>query len=156
MFLRVRAQIADTSQRNYFACEKPELPVPYFWLFQWCLSTPHRLELRTAGPAFITVINKPTRQAMFIQCNTEVHSCSLCCSGKAISTTYSEYVFVALGILHTMQMRCIVICDVSSSNNIFPHYYTNGTIFGGGKEVIEHHNVCFDFVYNFCLKHFSF
>jgi len=24
----------------------------------------------------------------------------------------------------------------------------------GGKKVIEHKNVCFDFLYNFCMKHF--
>jgi hypothetical protein len=50
-----------------------------------------------------------TRQAMYIQRNTEVRSCNHCCSGKAISITYSEYVFVALGIQRAMRMRQIVM-----------------------------------------------
>jgi hypothetical protein len=37
-----------------------------------------------------------TRQAMYVQCNIEVRSCNHCCSGKAISFTYSECVFTAL------------------------------------------------------------
>ena len=42
---------------------------------------------------------------------------------------------------------------------ILPHYITNGTTFekGGGRrrEVIEH-KMCFDFLYTFCPKNFSF
>jgi len=49
--------------------------------------------------------------------------CNHCCSGKAISMTYSESAFVELGIEHTMPMRHIVIY------NIFPHSLINGTIF---------------------------
>jgi len=37
--------------------------------------------------------------------------------------------------------------------NIFSHYHINGTIFEK-KKVIEH-EMCFDFLYSFCLKHFS-
>jgi hypothetical protein len=36
--------------------------------------------------------------------------------------------------------------------HVFLRYLINGTIFG--KKVIEH-KMCFDFLYNFCLKHFS-
>jgi hypothetical protein len=39
--------------------------------------------------------------------------------------------------------------------NIFPHYLMMGTIWGGGG-IHWTQNVCFDFLYNFCLKHFSF
>ena len=38
--------------------------------------------------------------------------------------------------------------------HIFPHYLTNGTIFW--KKSYRTQNVCFDFLYNFRLKHFSF
>ena len=68
-----------------------------------------------------------------------------CCSGKSISITYSECVFVALVTQHATLMRLY---------NIFPHYLINGTI--SGKKSYWAQNVCFDFLYNFCLKHFSF
>jgi hypothetical protein len=35
---------------------------------------------------------------MYVKRNIEAHSCNHACSGKAISITYSECVFVALGI----------------------------------------------------------
>jgi hypothetical protein len=40
--------------------------------------------------------------------NIEARSWNHCCSGKAINITYSEYVFVALGILHTKRMLRII------------------------------------------------
>jgi len=46
---------------------------------------------------------------MYVQCNNEVHSYNHCCSGKAISITYSECVFVVLGINHAMSMHHIFI-----------------------------------------------
>ena len=36
---------------------------------------------------------------------------------------------------------------------IFPHYFINGTILE--KKIIEH-KLRFDFLCNFCMKHFSF
>jgi hypothetical protein len=38
--------------------------------------------------------------------------CNHCCSGKAISFRYSECVFVALGIQHSMRMRHIILSFV--------------------------------------------
>ena len=53
-----------------------------------------------------------TRQAKYVERNTEVFPCSHCCSAKAISITYSECVFVALGIRHAMRMLHVVICGL--------------------------------------------
>ena len=44
--------------------------------------------------------------------NTEVRSCSHCCSRKAMSITYPQGVFVALGIQPAMHMRHIFICGL--------------------------------------------
>ena len=52
------------------------------------------------------------RQAMYVQRNIEVLSCNHCCSGNAISITYSECVLLALGIQHVMRMRYIIICGL--------------------------------------------
>jgi len=63
-----------------------------------------------------------------------------CGCGQAVGITYSECVFVALGILNAMR-------------KIFKHYLINGTIFE--KKYIEH-KMCLHFHYKFCQKHFSF
>jgi len=59
-----------------------------------------------------------TRQAMHIQCNTEVHSCNHCCCGKAISITYSEFVFITLAIQHEICMHHVT-CGLSGSTVFF-------------------------------------
>ena len=72
-----------------------------------------------------------TGQTMYVQRNIEAPSCQQCCSGKAISITYSKWGLVALGIQNAMRMRHIVICGLPGSRlyHIFPHYLTNGTTF---------------------------
>jgi hypothetical protein len=57
---------------------------------------------------------------MYVQRKIEMRSCNHCYSGKAISITYSESVFVALGMQHAMRMRHIVICSLSSSS-VYSH-----------------------------------
>jgi len=79
-----------------------------------------------------------TRQAMYVKHNIEARSNSHSCLGKELllllllllllqyyyyyyyySITYSESVFVALGIQHVMRVRRIVICDLSGSTVFF-------------------------------------
>jgi len=68
--------------------------------------------------------------------NTEACSCNHCCSKKAMSTTYSECMFVALDTQHEKYsyIRCAPLYT------IFPHYLTNGTI----KKNHWTQNVCLD------------
>jgi len=44
--------------------------------------------------------------------NIEANSCNHCFSGKQISITFYEYVFVALGIQHAMRTRPIILSSV--------------------------------------------
>ena len=67
---------------------------------------------------------------MYVKHNTEDCSCNHCCSGKAMSITYSECVTVALDIQNAMCMPHIVTCDLAHYN-IFPHYLII-FFFGGG------------------------
>jgi hypothetical protein len=50
---------------------------------------------------------------MYVKRNIQARSCNQCCSGKAISMTYSECVFVALGIQNAMRMRHIILSYVA-------------------------------------------
>jgi len=51
--------------------------------------------------------------------NIEALTCNHCCSGKAISVTYSECVFMALGFQHAMGRRHIITCGLSGSTIFF-------------------------------------
>ena len=83
------------------------------------------------------------------QCNIEVRSYNQCCSGKAIIIIYSECVFVALVIQHAMHMHHVVICGLPRSTIFFR------IICLGKKKVVEY-KTCFDLLYTFYLKYFSF
>ena len=84
-------------------------------------------------------------------------SCNYCYRGKAISITYSECVFVALGIHNAMRMRRIILLSVDSP--VLPYLSTSSQKTSGfskknkKKEVIEH-NMCGSiFSTHFLLTH---
>jgi len=62
--------------------------------------------------------------------NIEALSFSHCSTGKAVVTTYSEFVFIALGNQHAKRMRHIILSSVAFLiYHIFAHYLINGLIF---------------------------
>jgi hypothetical protein len=75
------------------------------------------------------------------------------CCREAISIPYSECVFGALVIQHAKRMRRIIfLSEACLFYNIFPYSHKWHDFRGEKKQ----HKMCFDFLYNFCLKHFSF
>ena len=56
---------------------------------------------------------------MYVQHNNEERWCNRCCSGRVISITYCECVFVALSIQHAMSMSRIVIHGLPGSSVFF-------------------------------------
>jgi len=86
---------------------------------------------------------------MHMQCNTEVHSYSHCWIGRAISITYSENVFIALGIRYAMHMCHIVISGPPDSTE-FLYIISKTAQFKKKLLSIE----CVFFLYNSCIETF--
>jgi len=72
------------------------------------------LLLNVAAPTSVVLKVAPTVQDISER-NIEARSRNHCCRLKAIIITYSECVFVTLGIHHTMRLLYIVICSLSDS-----------------------------------------
>jgi len=54
------------------------------------------------------------------KCNIEATSGNHCCRGKAISITYSKYVFVALVIHHAKSTRRVKLSVACPAQSYFP------------------------------------
>jgi hypothetical protein len=73
-----------------------------------------RLSQRSRQIKDVTLLYRNlTRQAMNVERNIEARSCDHCCSGKAISITYSECASIALIIQRAMRMRRIIFSPVA-------------------------------------------
>ena len=76
-------------------------------------------------------LSRIIRQANYVQYNNEARQCNHSYSGKAVSLTYSECVFIALAlrIQQVMLMRHIVICGLPDLQyEYFATYLKNGMI----------------------------
>jgi hypothetical protein len=81
--------------------------------------------------------------------NTEALWRNHCCRGRPMTITHSKCVFVVLVTQHAMRMRRVVLSSVASLATL------SHKLHDFRKDVIEH-KMCFDFLYNFRLKYFSF
>jgi hypothetical protein len=77
------------------------------------------------------------------------------CGGKT-SFTYSGCVSVALGIQHAMRMRPIIRSVARPAQHFSTLSHKRHYIRKIRKNVIEDKTCVFYFLYNFCLKYFSF
>jgi hypothetical protein len=102
----------------------------------------------SAGPADV----KQDRQCTYKR-NIGARSRNNFCRGKAISVTYSECLSVSLVIQHEMRMRHIILSSVAC---VAPYFSTLSHKEHDFREKLSEHKMCFDFLYNFCPKHFSF
>jgi hypothetical protein len=69
--------------------------------------------------ACMDLLHERTIRAMYVLPNTEARSCNHCCSGIAITITYSQCVSVALCIKNALRMGHIVIYGLSGSAILF-------------------------------------
>jgi hypothetical protein len=89
------------------------------------------------------------------KCNIQARQGNHCCRGKAISITFSECVSVVLFIQYAIDMRRVILSSVASlAAPYFPALSHKRDDFQNKSYWTQ--NVCFDFLYKFCLKHFLF
>ena len=81
----------------------------------WCL---------TARYLGWPVLTHSTRQVMYACCNTEVHLCNHCCSGKGICITYSLSLSPVCVRVRVRTRACVCVCGLSDpARNVHVLYY---------------------------------
>ena len=95
---------------------------------------------------------------MIVQRKIEPHSSNNFCSGRAVSITYPDHVFVALCIQHAMRMRHILLSFVACPFLQYFSTLSHEWYDFQEKKVIEYtRKTCVSiFSTIFFLKHFSF
>jgi hypothetical protein len=123
---------------------------------QW--NSPKRIYL-SVRVTFYPLVQLPiqfhnyNKTAMYVYTNNKALSHNHYCRRKAVSVSYSEYVPVASSSMQsTRTVLCYHLWPVPL-HHIFPHYLINNTTV---EKHSSNNNVCFAFLYNFRLKHFSF
>ena len=112
------------------------------------------LHRRAAAQLHVALLGEQDRQYTYHLSMRRARA-TTCCSGTAIRISYSECVFVALGIQHAKRMRHIVICCLSGYTLFFSVLSHKRHDFRK-RQLYWTQNVCFAFLYNFCLKLFFF
>ena len=111
----------------------------------------------------ICSFNKHQQDREWTYNKIEERSRNHCWRGKAISIKYLcvcvrrarvRACSLAYPAHNAYAPYCDVICDPLRLHHLFRHYLINGTIFE--KEKVMEYKMCFDFLHNLCLKHFSF
>jgi hypothetical protein len=98
-------------------------------------------------------INEQNRQCTYNLTSRRV-PVSHCCREEAISTTYSVYVCgLTYPACNAHAPNYIVISGLSRCSTFLHIIPLTVRLFEGGGDVIEH-KMCFEFLYNFCLKYF--
>jgi hypothetical protein len=96
----------------------------------------------------LNLFDMPTARAYVFRMNLKINSDYLCNRLVFVMVTECVYCAVETDAEKYVQINFILPIPLY---NIFPHYLINGTI----KKKYWTYNVCFEFLYNFCPKHFS-
>jgi hypothetical protein len=125
-----------------------------FWLFKDAACGSH---CKASIGRVVEYLEKMLQQDRQCTCNKIVaRSRNHYCHGRVISIAYCGFVFVTLIIQHAKRIRRVV--RVFSSVACLSLPYSSMLSHKGHdfpKKVIQN-KMCFDFLYNFCLKYFSF
>jgi hypothetical protein len=80
--------------------------------------------------------------------------CDHCCRGKAVIIKHCECVFVGLIIQHVTRMRRFILSSLACPS--VPYFSNSHKRHDFQKNTLLKIKLCFDFIYNFCLKYFYF